>query len=65
MIKTNPLDISKYLKDETDIALFVEAAAQETNETNDPSILLEALAIVSKTKEANASGAKNIKENLL
>lgn len=50
MIKTSPLDIGKYLKDETDIALFVEASEQEASEANNPSILLEALAIACKAK---------------
>ncbi|MDO5356617.1 MAG: putative addiction module antidote protein [Conchiformibius sp.] len=50
MIKTAPLDVSKYLHDETDIALFLEAAAQEAAEADDHNIFLAAIAEATKAK---------------
>ncbi|QMT34182.1 hypothetical protein LNQ82_07030 [Conchiformibius steedae DSM 2580] len=50
MIKTAPLDVSRYLHDETDIALFLEAAAQEAAEADDHNIFLAAIAEATKAK---------------
>lgn len=53
MIKTRPLDVSRYLDDEEDIALFLGFAAEDAANENDPGILAHAIETVAKTRGMN------------
>ena len=50
MIKTRPLDVSRYLDDEEDIALFLGFAAEDAANENDPAILARAIATAAKAR---------------
>ncbi len=60
MIKTRPLDVSRYLDDEEDIALFLGFAAEDATNENDPTILAHAIKTAAKargmTELAKAAG---------
>ena len=60
MIKTRPLDVSRYLDDEEDIALFLGFAAEDAANENDPAILAHAIKTIAKargmTELAKAAG---------
>ena len=60
MIKTRPLDVSRYLDDEEDIALFLGFAAEDATNENDPAILAHAIKTIAKargmTELAKAAG---------
>ena len=50
MIKTRPLDVSRYLDDEEDIALFLGFAAEDATNENDPAILAHAIKTIAKAR---------------
>lgn len=50
MIKTRPLDVSRYLDDEEDIALFLGFAAEDATNENDPTILAHAIKTAAKAR---------------
>ncbi|HFC8542393.1 MULTISPECIES: addiction module antidote protein [Neisseria] len=52
MTKTTitPFDPARYLQDEEDIALFLEAAAEEAIDANDNNILLQAINTAAKAR---------------
>ena len=50
MIKTRPLDVSRYLDDEEDIALFLGFAAEDAANENDPAILARAIKTIAKAR---------------
>ncbi|ASP16880.1 putative addiction module antidote protein [Neisseria sp. oral taxon 020 str. F0370] len=50
MIKTTPFDPARYLQDEEEISLFLEAAAEEAAEAGDSAILLQAINAAAKAR---------------
>lgn len=48
MIKTIPFDPARYLENEEEIALFLEAAAEEAADAGDNNILLQAISTAAK-----------------
>lgn len=49
-LKTNKLDVAKYLKTEQEIAYFLEAAAEEARDADDNNILLRAIETAAKAR---------------
>ncbi|HFC8536749.1 TPA: addiction module antidote protein [Neisseria bacilliformis] len=50
MIKTIPFDPARYLENEEEIALFLEAAAEEAADAGDNNILLQAISTAAKAR---------------
>lgn len=50
MIKTIPFDPAHYLENEEEIALFLEAAAEEAADAGDNNILLQAISTAAKAR---------------
>ena len=49
-LKTHKFDAARFLKDETDIAYFLEAAAEEAQDADDNGILLKAIETAAKAR---------------